>query len=61
MKIRTQHGSGMLYSSDFLQQLSNDLRALAIDLEKCGGKTSDAVKLCRASDVVRMIEMENEK
>lgn len=56
----TKTESGNAYSTDFLRQLHEDLRQLAIDREKSGGTPQEAKKLMQAVDVVRKIEMEND-
>lgn len=57
----TKQAGGLPYSYDFLDQLTEDLRQLAVDREKSGGTPAEATKLLRAADLVRRINNENEQ
>lgn len=47
------------YSTDFLEQMHNDLRQLAADRLHSGGTDAETKALMRAVYIVRKIELEN--
>ena len=57
----TKTASGRPYSDNYLSQLADDLRQLAIDYERSGGTHNRAAKLLLAADTVRYILNANQE
>lgn len=57
--MKTKVQGKLSYASDFLQQISDDLRQLAEDHLAAGGKAVNVTKLTAAARVVETINFEN--